>query len=145
MGYYSTMSLDGEIKSGKEKAFKKAIEKAKAKREKIIKKDFEKQRCVSKELEFIDEFFGDFNKFNIVSSKPKSEPIEIFYLDFDDYCGKFCNDEGFVRFVAPFLVPQDIEFVGEDGVYVGYRIKENGDIVRLVQSIVEDELLDSEN
>ena len=90
MGYYSRMELDGQVKDLK--GLKKAI--------KEIEKLPDKEKPT-----FYFYFLVDM----------KFEKWEgNYYITWDDYYQKWYDDFNFVKFIAPFLEPQEIIFYGED-------------------------------
>lgn len=117
MGYYVSMEIGGKLKPSKIEELRKKMEQMRIDSEKPCD-DYNDRNIVWEEFLFMAE-------------------IENGYLVFSDYNCKFDGYEDFISFIAPYLEPQDITFVGEDDARWGWRIKDDGSIVELRSEWVE--------
>ena len=109
MGMYSVMELSGKIKKGKEKELKEAVKK-------LLKQE--------NAPDFVRYFLEDMK-------------ISNGYIEWDDYYQRWYYEDEFVKFIAPFLEPQDIIFYADDGIVWGYRIKKDGSVWELEMILIE--------
>lgn len=129
MGYESEIGFGGEIKKGKEKELEQAIE-GLVGNSKYTDFDFPSYFFDISHNTTLEDWDKPFEiKFD------KTEQKYFLVLEYSD--GKLYQSEEFVRFIAPFMAPQDIDFRGEDGAYWGYRIRTDGTIMLLTTVVVE--------
>lgn len=134
MAYYSMINLVGLIKP-------KLVNKLKAEVTHI--QDITNRAIMNADASAIDRlpvfYFSFILKMGVIETDFKNRT----YIDFDEYHDEWVNDEEFIRFIAPYLIEEDITFIGENNYKWGYRINSNGTVTKLFYETrtIEGELL----
>jgi len=115
MGMYSTLELMGKVKKDKVEELKQAI-----------KKLLEGKR---EEFDFVHYFLEDM--------KITQDSEGNWWIEWDDYYRKWYDADNFVKFIAPFLEPQDIILYEDSNDVWGYRIREDGTVAYLEMTFIE--------
>lgn len=115
MGYYSEMDFAGKLKPNKVEELKKKIKEIKEK---------------SKKSKKLEGFYWYFLEDAMITKNENG-----WWIDWDDYDGKWYFDEEFAKFIAPYVENQDMIFHGEDGETWGYRFQDGK--ILILEAVME--------
>jgi len=115
MGMYSTLEMMGKVKKDKVEELKQGV----------------KKLLESKKHDF------DFVHYFLEDMKITQDSEGNWWIEWDDYYRKWYDADNFVKFIAPFLEPQDIILYEDSNDVWGYRIREDGTVAYLEMTFIE--------